>query len=355
MGAVLVQFVVTLIAVLALIAVAAWAIRMFMGGRLRMPGGRAARLGVVEAIQVDARRKLVLVRRDQFEHLLLIGGPTDVVVEPTIFRGVPLTARLRPDMSKGQAPQVSHGPPAQPVAVPPEVAPPMRARRTPEQQIDEPPPQQRLQSTPAAAFAPPGREPERREIAAEAARQMREAALESAVEEDEAAREAAYTAPLPPEAPLPLAQPPRSPPMRHESDVAGEHRRLAAAVEASVALDQLREARNTFRMTTESVKVAPPIAARASADEAAERQGLRQAHGGPRYEILGPPRAPTASAAQPRESDLEAWARDRHEYDTPDEQPREANGLNGPTPEQISSLEQEMARLLGEIAGKRSS
>jgi hypothetical protein len=36
---------------------------------------------------VDARRRLVLVRRDDVEHLILIGGPTDVVVERDIRIG----------------------------------------------------------------------------------------------------------------------------------------------------------------------------------------------------------------------------------------------------------------------------
>jgi hypothetical protein len=33
---------------------------------------------------VDGRRHLILIRRDNVEHLLMIGGPTDVVVEPSI-------------------------------------------------------------------------------------------------------------------------------------------------------------------------------------------------------------------------------------------------------------------------------
>lgn len=42
------------------------------------------RLSVVDAAMVDDQRKLVLVRRDDVEHLILIGGPTDVVVEHNI-------------------------------------------------------------------------------------------------------------------------------------------------------------------------------------------------------------------------------------------------------------------------------
>lgn len=49
-------------------------------------GGRSrkTRLAVMDATAVDSHRRLVLVRRDDVEHLLLIGGPTDVVVEQNI-------------------------------------------------------------------------------------------------------------------------------------------------------------------------------------------------------------------------------------------------------------------------------
>ena len=49
------------------------------------PRGRQPRLAVINAASVDGRR-LVLVRRDDVEHLLLIGGPTDVVIESNIDR-----------------------------------------------------------------------------------------------------------------------------------------------------------------------------------------------------------------------------------------------------------------------------
>lgn len=49
------------------------------GGR-----NRKTRLAVMDATAVDSHRRLVLVRRDNVEHLLLIGGPTDVVVEREI-------------------------------------------------------------------------------------------------------------------------------------------------------------------------------------------------------------------------------------------------------------------------------
>lgn len=61
-------------------------IRRFSGGTFASNGrtGRQPRLSVMDAAAVDSRRKLVLIRRDDVEHLLLIGGPTDVVVEQNI-------------------------------------------------------------------------------------------------------------------------------------------------------------------------------------------------------------------------------------------------------------------------------
>ena len=47
---------------------------------------RQPRLGIVDAYDLDRQRQLVLVRRDNVEHLIMIGGPTDVVVESSIVR-----------------------------------------------------------------------------------------------------------------------------------------------------------------------------------------------------------------------------------------------------------------------------
>jgi hypothetical protein len=42
------------------------------------------RLGVMEEARVDRVRRLVLVRRDDVEHLIMTGGPVDVVIETGI-------------------------------------------------------------------------------------------------------------------------------------------------------------------------------------------------------------------------------------------------------------------------------
>jgi len=84
-----VRFFIAFIVVFALIGVIAWLVRRFGAGALGSSGtrGRAPRLAVIEAGAVDGRRKLVLIRRDNVEHLIMIGGPTDIVIEPNIVRG----------------------------------------------------------------------------------------------------------------------------------------------------------------------------------------------------------------------------------------------------------------------------
>jgi hypothetical protein len=60
--------------------------RLTRGEYLSAGNGRVARLGIVDAIPIDGRRQLVLVRRDGVEHLILTGGPSDVVIETAIPR-----------------------------------------------------------------------------------------------------------------------------------------------------------------------------------------------------------------------------------------------------------------------------
>jgi flagellar protein FliO/FliZ len=82
------RFLFAFIVVLGLIGLTAWLVRRFgatnLGGATAR--GRQPRLAVIDAAAVDGRRRLVLIRRDNVEHLLMIGGPTDVVIEPNIVR-----------------------------------------------------------------------------------------------------------------------------------------------------------------------------------------------------------------------------------------------------------------------------
>src|SRR3977135_1125050 len=52
--------------------------------RVRLPPNERARLprlGTVDAFDLDRQRQLGIIRRDNVEHLLMIGGPNHVLIE----------------------------------------------------------------------------------------------------------------------------------------------------------------------------------------------------------------------------------------------------------------------------------
>lgn len=78
------RFVGALFLVVALIFAIAWiAKRLGLGGRIATARGKR-RLSVQEVLPLDSKRRLVLLKRDGVEHLLLIGINDDLVVETGI-------------------------------------------------------------------------------------------------------------------------------------------------------------------------------------------------------------------------------------------------------------------------------
>jgi hypothetical protein len=62
-----------------------WFARQSLGlGGMPLFTPKTRRLGVVESTSIDGRRRLLLVRRDNVEHLIMTGGPVDVIVETGI-------------------------------------------------------------------------------------------------------------------------------------------------------------------------------------------------------------------------------------------------------------------------------
>ena len=73
------------------------------------------RLEVVDQATVDGRRRLVLIRRDEIEHLIMTGGPVDVVIETGIGQPPPAAARpepLKPAAKEAPRSLVSHTKPS---------------------------------------------------------------------------------------------------------------------------------------------------------------------------------------------------------------------------------------------------
>jgi flagellar biogenesis protein FliO len=137
-----------------------WLVRKFSHGTF-ISGGRNAqpRLAVLDAAPVDSHRRLVLVRRDDMEHLLLIGGNTDIVVEQNIR---PFGAPARPMRDAEPVQQRVSPVEPQPYAAqrPAQPAPPRPvANIQPLRPVAPPAPAQRYEPQPAAPapIAPPVR------------------------------------------------------------------------------------------------------------------------------------------------------------------------------------------------------
>ena len=77
------RFVLSFVVVIGLIGGLAWVLRRYGTGRIAAAAGKG-RLGVVEVAPVDAKRRLVLVRRDDKEHLILLSPTTETIVETGI-------------------------------------------------------------------------------------------------------------------------------------------------------------------------------------------------------------------------------------------------------------------------------
>ncbi|HWV80363.1 MAG TPA: hypothetical protein VNZ50_02955 [Hyphomicrobiaceae bacterium] len=104
------------VSVAAIAVGAVWVARAYINGtppRIAFFGPRPVpRLAVVDHANVDGRRRLVLVRRDNIEHLIMTGGPVDVVIET----GIPAHPVMAPS-DAAEAPSSAAPPvlPAQPI------------------------------------------------------------------------------------------------------------------------------------------------------------------------------------------------------------------------------------------------
>ncbi|CAA2145451.1 hypothetical protein [Methylobacterium bullatum] len=124
------QFLIIFAVIFAVLAAIVLIFRRFSGRGMALsksgPRGRQPRLGIVDIYELDRQRQLILLRRDNVEHLLLVGGPNDVIVERNIHRGA--GARLPLDESARAEPLPEEpvfeparpaDPPAPPVMQPP--------------------------------------------------------------------------------------------------------------------------------------------------------------------------------------------------------------------------------------------
>lgn len=338
--------------VLALIGIAAWLVRRFGGNKLGVSAsrGRMPRLALIDTAVVDGRRRLILIRRDNVEHLIMIGGPSDILIEPNI---------LRAPASRDQAPNrgaIETGPRVAPLPDAPwsetETAPrfepvdlgepapmpepPPRPVRPAPASLERPMPERRTELFPAPAETParaqPATRPETAVRAEPAVRVEPAVRAEPIVRPEPASRPASNlrveppvlrtslrtepaTPRMPPAPEVQPVTPPAAAPLSPEDQNLAE---MAQRLEAA-----LRRSGATSKMATPAAEKAPPApqatAAPAPTAPAAARGEAAALSVSPVDKIGAPSVTPEQTSQQPTPS----------------------------TSSGFSSLEEEMASLLG--------
>lgn len=94
---ILIKFISAFAFVMAMMFLLSWVLkRMGLAGHSLLPSGKR-RLKIVEILPIDHRRRLLLVRRDDREHLLVLGTNGETVVESNIQAPAATAAGLPPD------------------------------------------------------------------------------------------------------------------------------------------------------------------------------------------------------------------------------------------------------------------
>lgn len=78
------RFVASFLFVIGLIVLCAWMAKRWNLFSQSAFGAQNRRLGLIETLHVDGKRKLVIVKRDDVEHALLLGPTGDLVIESGI-------------------------------------------------------------------------------------------------------------------------------------------------------------------------------------------------------------------------------------------------------------------------------
>jgi hypothetical protein len=292
--------------------------------------GRQPRLGVTEAASVgDGKRQLLLIRRDNIEHLVMTGGPSDVVIETNIVRASAVARESAPARAADALPRAV--PLAEGGAWPPQAEPVARpSRAAAREQADED-----AVVAPAPVEAGPRLVAER-ESAREIAREKRDGALRAQSSD----RIPALTADLSLSRTEPQAAPPprrgaearRAPPQPVPPITPTEEQNLAEMAQ------RLESALQRPRPMGEPPAVAPPPPRAVEPAVAQAAAPLAE----PKPEPKPEPRPEPRSEPRP-ETRLEP---------KPVPKPAAKPAAKIASAAAFDSLEQEMASLLGRPSGK---
>jgi flagellar protein FliO/FliZ len=362
------RFVVAFAIVLVLIGATFWLIRRFgnQRGNTSAARGRQPRLGVIDVTEVEGRR-LVLIRRDNVEHLILIGSSGDLVIEQNIVRAAPLAVAR--EMPVPRAPGVAEAMArtGEPVARGSDLGPQWTEPGTRPEAVTRPEPSKRpepairaehvkrseppMRAEPPIRTEPPMRtEPRldgRHEPPVRAPRPPEQKAPPAAEADSPLGRAASANNPIPRVVtePMPVAEPRLPTVTSNEMELNDMAQRLETALRRSAPAQEERAetpkpmsgpppgfTASTGREAAKSEPVRPPTPdlARAPAVEPPTRQP-------PAPPQFGPPQGRSEPARPAPNEGPRA----------PHVEPKQASSKTV-----FDSLEQEMASLLGRPAGK---
>jgi flagellar protein FliO/FliZ len=103
--------------VLALIVLGLWLLKLLTRASSKLGRSTDKRLEIVDTAAIDGKRKVIIIRRDNVEHLVMTGGPTDVVIESGIQVATGPGAR-HPGHMRGETAAPARSPEASDIAAP---------------------------------------------------------------------------------------------------------------------------------------------------------------------------------------------------------------------------------------------
>jgi hypothetical protein len=97
--------------VIVLIVLGLWLLKLLTRATGRLGQANEKRLQVIDTANVDGKRKVMIIRRDNVEHVIMTGGPQDLVIESGIAVPEPQPLR-RPMAARAAAPTPKPAEPA---------------------------------------------------------------------------------------------------------------------------------------------------------------------------------------------------------------------------------------------------
>ncbi|RUT33118.1 hypothetical protein EMQ25_08325 [Arsenicitalea aurantiaca] len=107
--------------VLVMVVLGLWLLKLVFNASSNVGRARNRRISVVDSLQVDGKRQLLVIRRDNVEHLVMTGGAQDLVIETGIPAEKPSQPVRRPvpGNTPAEATKAASPPPSQPAETEP--------------------------------------------------------------------------------------------------------------------------------------------------------------------------------------------------------------------------------------------